>query len=84
MSITFLSPKVERDGFWSRRVEVAGIGYRCAVERAERVRIPYKPRGTYGFRYMGSVWSADGRRLWIDYVAGSIGCRGLLKLAGIL
>ena len=61
-----------------------GRKYHVAVERNKRVRIPFKPRGTYGWTYLGSVRDATGRYVVSDAVAGSIGVPGLLKMACLI
>ena len=61
-----------------------GRKFYVGVERNKRVRIPYKPRGTYGWTYVGFVNDANARCVASDAVGGSIGVRGLLKMAGLL
>lgn len=49
------------------------------------VRIPYKPRGqNRGWTWYGWVGDAAGKRIAGDKVAGSLGVRGLLKMAGLI
>jgi hypothetical protein len=68
------------------RVTMAdGRVFHVSVEKDKRVRIPYQPRPhNYGWTYVGSVRDAAGKYLASDKVAGSIGVRGLLKLAGLI
>jgi len=54
------------------------------IERNKRIRIPFKPRGTYGWSYVGFVNDAQGRCLASADVNGTLGVRGLLKMAGLL
>ena len=62
-----------------------GRKFHVGIERTKRVRIPYKPRGqNIGWRYAGWVRDANGKTLAADRVGGSLGVRGLLKMAGLL
>jgi hypothetical protein len=62
-----------------------GRKFFVGVERAKRVRIAFKPRGqNWGWRYYGFVNDATGKCVAGDTVPGSLGVRGLLKLAGLL
>lgn len=84
--MTFTSDKREMPcGGWCRNVEVGGTRYCVGVERGKRVRIPYKPRGhNMGYQWWGFVRDTNGRDVWSDRVVGSIGARGVLKLAGLI
>lgn len=62
-----------------------GRQFYVGVEKDKPVRIPYKPRGqNRGWTYFGFVNDATGKRLMGATVSGSIGVKGLLKLAGLL
>lgn len=61
-----------------------GRKYHVGIERNKRVRIPYKPRGTYGWTYVGFVRDLNAKTIMSTTVGGTIGVRGLLKLAGLL
>jgi len=61
-----------------------GRKFHVGIEPVKKVRIPYKPRGTFGWRYYGFVRDANGKEIAGDTVGGSLGVRGLLKLAGLL
>lgn len=55
-----------------------------SLEKDKRVRIPYKPRGAnWGWTYVGTV-RENGKILRADKVAGSLGVRGLLIMAGVI
>ena len=84
MKIKFLEPKRDSLRGWSRRAEHDGKEFHCSVMRGKRVRIAYKPRGpgAFGFWWFGSV-RVDGKLIFNGQVAKSIGCRGLLKMAGV-
>ena len=70
---------------YARVMMLDGRTFHLGVEKAKRVRIPFKPRGSnYGWRYYGFVRDANGKTVAGDTVNGSIGVRGLLKLAGLL
>lgn len=88
-----ITTKDPTDGPWRLTVQgkhaeaqlADGRVVRVSVVRDRRVRIPYKPRGkNWGWTYVGYVWDGDGKRLLCESVGGSIGVRGLLKLAGLL
>jgi len=74
-------------GGWSRNVEVDGVRYQCAISQGKRVRIAFKPRGeNIGYQWHGSVYGPE--KQWhfghLDGVTKSTGCKGLLRLAGII
>jgi hypothetical protein len=77
-----------RETLTGRNAEVQfqdGRIFRVAVVQDRPVRIPYKPRGqNRGWTWIGYVWDGDGRRIVAESVGGSIGVRGLLKLAGLI
>lgn len=75
--------RASQAGGWTRDCRVAGIDYQVSVRQGKKVRIPYKPRGTFGFQWNGSVYSG-GRCLWSGAVSGTIGARGLLIEAGVI
>lgn len=88
-----ITTKDPTDGPWRLTIQgkhaeaqlADGRVVRVSVVRDRMVRIPYKPRGkNRGWTYVGYVWDGDGKRLLCESVAGSIGVRGLLKLAGLL
>jgi hypothetical protein len=69
---------------WTRDIGYDGVTYQCSVRRGKRVRIPYKPRGqNIGYHWFGTVY-ADGRKIFTGRVVKSLGCRGLLKAAGVV
>jgi hypothetical protein len=62
-----------------------GRKFYVGIERDKMVRIAYKPRGqNRGWRYYGWVNDAAGKRVMGDTVPGSLGVRGLLKLAKLI
>lgn len=62
-----------------------GRRFFVGIERDRMVRIPYKPRGqNRGWTWYGWVGDAAGKRIAGDKVAGSLGVRGLLKMAGLI
>jgi hypothetical protein len=63
-----------------------GRKFHVGIEKDKRVRIPYKPRGqNYGWTYYGFVRdAATGKTVAADRVGGSLGVRGLLKMASLL
>lgn len=63
-----------------------GRKFNVGVEKDKMVRIPYKPRGqNRGWTYYGWVRDAVTAKVVADdKVGGSIGVRGLLKMAGLL
>lgn len=69
---------------WSRKVTVDGVSYVVGIERGKRVQIPFKPRGTYGYKYFGFVRNAAGKEVWSAAVGGSLGAKGLLMRASIV
>jgi hypothetical protein len=70
---------------YARVVMADGRLFHVGVEKDKRVRIPYKPRGAnYGWTYYGFVKDGSGKVVASDRVAGSIGVRGLLKMAGLV
>ena len=72
------------DRYATARLDDGRVFHVC-VQRDKLVRIPYKPRGqNRGWTYCGTVRDAAGKVLVADRVAGSIGVRGLLRLAGLL
>jgi hypothetical protein len=71
------------DRFATARLDDGRVFHVC-IQRNRRVRIPYKPRGTFGWTYTGTVRDAAGKVLVADRVAGSLGVRGLLRLAYLL
>jgi len=78
-----------RETPWGNRYAEAvlpdGRRFHVSVEKDKPVRIPYKPRGfNRGWTYVGSVRDTDGRYVASDKVSGSIGVKGLLKMAGLL
>ena len=84
--VKVLDPRREGLRGWYAKVEVSGSVYFVGVERGNRVRIPYKPRGAgaYGFQHWGLVRDAQAKPLFYDRVPGSLGIRGLLRAAGVL
>jgi hypothetical protein len=77
--------RVDFFGSWSRSATVDGRVFRCFVTRGRAVRIAFKPRGfNRGYQWDGSVYDQDGRRIWAGAVTGTIGVRGLLRLAGVI
>lgn len=79
-----LGPKKERDfpPGWSRLVIVDGQGFKVGIRSMGRVKLMYRPRGSYGHVWEGYVYAV--RCLFSGDVRGSIGARGLLKLAGVM
>jgi hypothetical protein len=86
MCMEFTGKKIEFMGGWRRLVKIGEQEYSCVVEMGRRVRIPYKPRGTYGHEWHGAVYRVGSNqgRVWCGDVHGSIGCKGLLKAAGVI
>ena len=83
MSISY-GPRTVHEFGWSQTVEVAGVTYECVIRRGKRVKIAYKPRGhNIGHRWEGRVYEGE-KMLFLGLVRQSLGCRGLLKLAGVL
>jgi hypothetical protein len=77
--------RVSPSGAKYARVTMAdGRVFHVGIEPVKRVRIRYKPRGTYGWRYYGFVRDANGKEIAGDTVGGSLGVRGLLKMAGLI
>lgn len=72
------------NGGWSQTAEVGGARYRVSLRSVRRVRIPFKPRGTYGHVFEASVYDADARRVYAGKAPGSLGVRGILRDAGLL
>jgi hypothetical protein len=76
------------DAFGNRYASVTfadGRKFFVSVTKGSRRRIAFKPRGeNWGWRWYGAVNDANGVRLASEIVTGSIGVRGLLKLAGLL
>jgi hypothetical protein len=76
------------DAFGNRVASVTfadGRKFFVGVSKDKPVRIAYKPRGqNRGWRWYGWVHDAAGKRLMGETVPGSLGVRGLLKLAGLL
>lgn len=61
-----------------------GRQFFLGVEKTKRVRIPYQPRPhNYGWKRTGFV-REGGRTVMSDWVPGSIGVRGLLRMAGLI
>lgn len=73
-----------RWGGWARQVTVDGVLYWVGVETGKRVRIPFKPRGTYGYQWHGYCRDAAGKYLYRAQVTGSTGARWLLEAAGVV
>ncbi len=62
-----------------------GRKFHVGIEKDKLVRIPYKPRGrNYGWTHYGFVKDATGKTLVGDKVPGSLGVRGLLKMAYLI
>lgn len=82
----------EQRGTWSRTVwiesDIEGDlprVLRIHHRRGKRVRIPYKPKGpeAYGFHWYAEVYES-GRCEFSERVGKSLGCRGILRLAGMI
>ena len=71
-------------GAWYQTVLVVGQRYVVGVEPGKRVRIAFKPRGTYGRQWHGLVRSSAGRDIWSGQVNKSTGVFTLLRFAGLL
>lgn len=71
-------------GGWRRDATVGGKRYTCSVRAVGRIRIPFKPRGTYGIVWEGVVYDETGRCILSERINGSLGVRGLLRLAGVI
>lgn len=68
-----------QDGGWTREVTLAGVTYRASVTPGQRVRIAYKPRGTYGHRWYGRVLGPNGETVFEEEVSKSSGVSGMLR-----
>lgn len=82
----------EQRGTWSRCCWIeSGVSGDLPREvwihhyRGRRVRIPFKPKGpeAHGFHWHASVYSA-GRCIFDERVGKSLGCRGILREAGLI
>jgi hypothetical protein len=71
---------------WARTVTLEdGRQFRVFVNRGNRVRIPYKPRGqNIGYQWHADVYEVGGRRIAGFLVTKSLGVRGILKRAEII
>lgn len=57
--------------------------YSLSIEPGRRVRIPYKPAGTYGNEWHGRITDEQGRTLWSGRCDKSTGAGGLLSMIGL-
>lgn len=71
---------------WCRPVTVDGVQYTVGVERGQKVRIAFKPRGPQGWGYWWHAFVNDAKekRIWQAQVDKSIGARGILSAAMLI
>jgi hypothetical protein len=82
LQVKFVGKKnLGNNGRWSAVVECEGHQFNVSVVMGERVRIPYKPRGTYGHKWYAYVQGPDKHTRWSGRVSSSIGAKHLVLLA---
>lgn len=70
--------RVLPNGGWVREATLAGVTYRASVMPGQRVRLLYRPRGSYGNRWSGRVVGPNGETVFEGRVGKTAGVTGML------